>query len=55
MIRGPFTDLEVETVAMAMVMEMFAPHELPVPDDIWDKYCATARIALDAAERAGDE
>jgi hypothetical protein len=35
-----------------MVLNMFAPHELPVSDDLWELYYATARDALNAADRA---
>lgn len=43
------TNEMVEAAAMAMVVEMFAPHELPVDEDIWHLYCKTARHALTAA------
>lgn len=39
----------VERAATAMIVEMFAPHELPVDEDLWEKYYHTARAALVAA------
>jgi len=47
----PFTHGEVEAAALAIILEMFAPHELPVSDDLWDLYYATAAHALEAAAR----
>jgi hypothetical protein len=38
-----------------MISEMFAPHELPVDDELWHKYYATAHEALKAAARANGE
>lgn len=49
--QGPFTEGEIEAAASAMVAEMFAPHELPVDQDVWEHYCRTAQHALDAAAR----
>lgn len=40
---------EVEAAAAAMVADMFAPHEMPISEDLWDKYYATAAKALEAA------
>lgn len=51
-ISEPFEPVEIEAAALAMITEMFAPHEMPVPDDLWDRYCATAHLALKAASRA---
>lgn len=39
----------VEAAAWAMIANMFAEHELPVDDELWRKYCGTARAALVAA------
>lgn len=39
----------VERATCAMIAEMFAPHELPLDDDLWDKYYQTAKVALTAA------
>ena len=39
----------IERAATAMIAEMFAPHELPVDDELWEKYCITAKAALQAA------
>lgn len=39
----------VERAACAMILEMFAPHELPVDDELWEKYYHTAKAALKAA------
>jgi hypothetical protein len=47
----PFTHGEVEAAALAMVTEMFAPHELPVDEDLWNHYYETAHLALKAAAR----
>lgn len=38
----------VEHVASAIAATMFAPHELPLPDDLWEKYKGTARAAIEA-------
>lgn len=40
---------EIEAAAKAMITGMFAPHELPVDEDIWWQYVAVARAALIAA------
>ena len=39
----------VERAAAAIIVEMFAPHELPVDEDLWEKYYHTAKAALIAA------
>jgi len=41
---------ENETVALAIEATMFAPHELPLPDDLHKKYLVTARAAIDAMQ-----
>jgi hypothetical protein len=46
------TDVQVEAAALAIVHEMFAPHELPLDAELMAKYRATARAALQAAEAA---
>jgi hypothetical protein len=38
----------IEAVATAMIHDMFAPHELPVCDELWRKYVHTATAAFDA-------
>lgn len=43
----------VEAAAKAMIAGMFAPHELPVADDLWELYLKTARVALAAAAKEG--
>ena len=45
----------VEAAATAMILEMFAPHELPVDEELWHKYYETARLALKAALEAAPE
>lgn len=47
----PFTNEQIEAAAMAMILEMFATHELPVSDDLWHLYYETAHAALKAAAR----
>lgn len=50
-LQAPPTEAEVEAAAKEMIVEMFAPHELPVDDDIWYQYVRTARAALEAAAK----
>ena len=46
----PVTEAEIEAVAKAFILEMFAPHELPVADDIFELYCRTAEHAIKALD-----
>lgn len=39
-----------ERVAEAIERSMFAPHELPLPDELHQKYLATADAAIAAME-----
>jgi hypothetical protein len=41
---------EIEAAATSMEGCMFAPHELPLVDDLHKQYTETARLALEAAE-----
>jgi hypothetical protein len=45
------TEAEIKAAADAMMECMFAPHELPLPADLQERYLETARAALEAAER----
>lgn len=38
-----------EKAANAMILKMFAPHELPLSEDLWEKYYHVAAAALEAA------
>jgi len=49
------TDAEVEAAATAIVAEMFAPHELPISDEIWNKYRRVASAAFTAAAQAREK
>jgi hypothetical protein len=49
------TDAEVEAAAAAMLLQMFAPHELPVDERLWRKYLDTASAALTAAAQVREE
>jgi hypothetical protein len=40
---------QVERVALAIEATMFAPHELPVDDELHSKYLGTAQAAIDAS------
>lgn len=50
-LQAPPSDAEVEAAAKEMIVEMFAPHELPVDDDLWYLYVRIARAALEAAAK----
>ena len=54
-LRAPPTEAEVEAAADAMVICMFAPHELPIEGELWDKYLSTARAALEAAAKVREK
>jgi hypothetical protein len=41
----------IDRVAHAIIGTMFAPHELPVDDELWHKYRDTARAAIAAVPR----
>lgn len=49
MTEREITKSEVEAAATALIAEMFAPHELPVDEELWWKYVSAARAALLAA------
>lgn len=49
------TDKEVQIAAAAMMVGMFAPHELPLDAGLQRKYRGVARSALEAAERVRRE
>lgn len=49
------TKKEIEVAACAMMLDMFAPHELPLDAGLQRKYHHTARSALEAAERVRRE
>lgn len=46
------TQAEINAAAEAMMVSMFAPHELPLDAELRAKYKRTARSALEAAEKA---
>ncbi len=46
------TQAEIEAAAKAMMENMFAIHELPLSDALWQSYQETAKAALEAAEHA---
>jgi hypothetical protein len=48
------TQAQIEAAANAMIDCMFAPHELPIDDELWCKYFETAKAALTAAAEVGD-
>jgi hypothetical protein len=41
---------QIEAAAQAMMAFMFAPHELPLSDELQQKYRECAAVALRAAE-----
>lgn len=45
---------QIEAAAKAMEQEMFAPHELPLDDELHAKYLDTAEAALAAAAEVGE-
>lgn len=45
----------VERVAKAIIGTMFAPHELPIDDNLVQKYRETARAAIEAMREPTDE
>lgn len=49
-IFGPITLRQVHAAASAMMLHMFAPHELPLNDELKAKYLKVAEAALQAAE-----
>ena len=42
---------EIAAAATSMMQSMFAPHELPLDDELKQKYWDTAKAALEAAEQ----
>ncbi len=48
MVKAP-TEVEISAAAVAMMHFMFAPHEMPLPKDLREKYMACAKAALEAA------
>lgn len=52
-IQWTFRAEEVEAVAQAIIRCMFAPHELPLSDDLMGKYRQCAQAALAAAMSHG--
>ena len=49
------TPAEIEAAATSMMESMFAPHELPVSEDLQNKYRMTAKAALAAAKAVREE
>jgi len=43
---------QVQAAADAIARMMFAPHELPLNEELKEKYIKTAEAALQAAEKA---
>ena len=41
---------EIAAAAESMMQSMFAPHELPLGDDLKQKYWNTAKAALEAVD-----
>lgn len=50
MTRDEHRNACIEAIAGAMIYDMFADHELPVPDDLWHRYIQTATAAFDALD-----
>ena len=48
-------EAEINAAAKAMMEFMFAPHELPLDDELQFKYKALAHLTLEAAEQVRDE
>jgi hypothetical protein len=46
---------EVQAAATALMLHMFAPHELPLDDELKAKYVKAAEAALQAAARVRSE
>jgi hypothetical protein len=44
---------QIDAAARAMTECMFAPHELPITGELWEKYLWTAKAALTAAAEVG--
>lgn len=39
----------IKSVADAIISTMFAEHEIPIPDELYQKYLITAKVAIDVA------